>query len=244
MAVIALIMQARLGKVLCAGPSNVSVDNLADRIYAVSSDVATKYNAAKSDGTDRIRGKLVIRGFKAFDDLVAFINLVKKPDDIDNAAPRRAWGVPSKWHFDLSVAHWMLAIFRSPLVALDEDDSQILHDMRASIDKREDLRPLRDLVAARITWQEFEKSKDTQQSLFKTLQRDLGSAADLVCVTPALSRNDEEWLTWRNTCRGVVVDEAVAMHRSDLFEVWGNVLTPLVCDGDAKQLPPTIASPP
>jgi hypothetical protein len=134
----------------------------------------------------------------------------------------------------------MLAVFRSPLVPdLHEDDAKALHEIRAKIDKHTGLRPLRELVAGHITWNEFESVKSSQQALFKAIQKDLIAAADFVCLTPALSQADE-WKGWKDACRGLIVDDAAAMHRADLYEVWGNVLTPCVLSGDLDQLGPVM----
>ncbi|KAH6663942.1 P-loop containing nucleoside triphosphate hydrolase protein [Plectosphaerella plurivora] len=241
-AVAALLMQARLGKVLCSAPSNTAVDNLAERIYAVSATVVARYNADPANViafAEPMRRKLVIRGLKTISDISIFETLVKSPDDIDAAMPRIG-GVSAKSRLPLSISHWMLAVFRSPLAHLVEDDAKVLHDMRDEIDGREDLHPLRDLVAGCIKWSDFLVHKGTQQGLFMALEKRLTEAADFACMTPALSTNDPEWLKWKNTCQGVVVDEAGAIHRTDLYDVWGNVMTPLFLCGDQNQLPPTV----
>lgn len=239
MGVVALAMGARLGKIFCSGPSNVSVDNLAARVYEVSSTVTDRYNDGKKTG--RIRRKLVVRGFKTAFDLDAFRHLIRYPKDVEGARPKVDWGMERRWQLEFSVAYWLLALLRSPAVPpLHADDAQILHGMQADIEGHDDLKDLRAYAMGTMTRDEFvtttPPSEDRLLGLFDKLVRE----ADFGCATPALSENNTTWKQYKRMCGGVIVDEAAAMHRSDLACAWGNVATPMFVGGDPIQLPPTV----
>ncbi|KAH6669661.1 P-loop containing nucleoside triphosphate hydrolase protein [Plectosphaerella plurivora] len=241
MAVVALTMGARLGKIFCSGPSNVSVDNLATRIYEVSCTVTDRYNAGPKGG--HARRKLVVRGFKTVFDMDAFRHLVRLPHDIEGARPKVDWGTERRWQLDYSVAYWLLALFRSPAVPpLHDDDAQVLHDMRDHIDNREDLKFLCAYATGRIGREEFIKSNPPPEEVLEALFDKLVREADFGCATPALSENNGTWRFYKKMCGGVIIDEAAAMHRSDLACAWGNVATPCFLGGDPVQLPPTLTA--
>ncbi len=57
-------MQHSQGKIFCSGPSNVAIDNLASRLYKISTSVCARYNDGKAeDDLSRARRMLVVRGF-------------------------------------------------------------------------------------------------------------------------------------------------------------------------------------
>lgn len=47
LAVAGLAMQASLGQILCSGPSNVAVDNLARRLDRTTRSICARYNQSK-----------------------------------------------------------------------------------------------------------------------------------------------------------------------------------------------------
>jgi len=57
-------MQATVGRILCSGPSNVAVDNLARRLDRITRSVCARYNEAKADNDPtRARHRLIVRAF-------------------------------------------------------------------------------------------------------------------------------------------------------------------------------------
>lgn len=98
-------MRASLGPILASGPSNVAVDNFAERLDKVTTAVCDRYNKGKPHGAeDQARRRLVVRGYRLEHKYSAFLHLLEEPTDADNAAPSREWGNPSQWKLHLSVA--------------------------------------------------------------------------------------------------------------------------------------------
>ncbi|KAI8711430.1 hypothetical protein NCS52_01406400 [Fusarium sp. LHS14.1] len=242
-----LAMEAKLGKILCSAPTNVAVDNFASRLDKKTRAVTEGYNQGRqlSDATPRRRHLFVLRAYKPTDEVVAFQNLLRKPEDGNQAAPSHFWKPPSKWKLHLSCAFWLLVLLRSPHVReLHRDDSEALHQMQATIDGRKDLENLRSVATGSMTWQEFEKTEGfpaTIESVIELLSYGLLAHADLLCTTPAATNNAHQYRGWKNSdACGVAIDEAANMHRADLYDVWGNTLLPCFVFGDPKQLPPTV----
>lgn len=229
----ALLVAASRGRVLCVAPTNVATDNFAERIVKIDVEVVQKRNTIAGD---RIRQKLVVRGYKLMEEEMAFRNALGKPGNLDGATPSIKWVLQARWRPRFSVAYWLLTAFRSPDVPqLTEDSPQFLHDLRASIDSRDDLRDLRELATQSITLAEFQKrgTQDAAKTVFKLLLT-IVHGADILCVTPALS--DTDYKVWRETyARALIADEAANLNRADLACAWGNTLLPCILGGDPKQ---------
>ncbi|RSM06136.1 hypothetical protein CDV31_009233 [Fusarium ambrosium] len=239
-----LAMHAKLGKILCSGPTNVAVDNFASRLESRARAVVERYNKDLQEGQARRRRPLVVRGFKPKQDEDAFLELLRKPQALNKGAPKSTWSVPSKWTLPTSCTFWLLVILRSPLVReLHQDDCEALHEIQEKIDSREDLDPVRELAKGDITREQFKDIPDATKSLDKvcTWLSEIARRADLLCTTPAATNNVTAYRIWKEgiAC-GIAVDEAANMHRSDLYCVWGNTLLPCLLFGDPKQLPPAI----
>ncbi|KAM0218236.1 hypothetical protein ACHAQI_001423 [Fusarium lateritium] len=236
-------MNASVGKVLASGPTHVAVDNLCARTYAVSCRVTDRFNGTKEQGS-RQRRALVVRGFKAQDELAAFKKLIENPDLGDTAAPIGTWGVQSKWKLQLSVSFWLLVCLGSSAVpALHDDDSETLHSLRTSLAARKDLARLRDRVAGNITWEEYANSETLSKGEFEKLLKRIVEAADIVCTLPSLAHTEDHLSNWRTkSARAIAIDEAGNMNRGDLCSIWGNTLLPCLLAGDEKQLAPVVTT--
>ena len=69
----ALALQAKVGKVLCSGPTDTAVDGFAYRLEKHTRDVTEKLSAGKSiDESNRYRRKLVVRPYSFDQELNAF----------------------------------------------------------------------------------------------------------------------------------------------------------------------------
>lgn len=242
----AVAMCKTLGSIICSGPTNVSVDNLASRIDQVTSRVVERYNSAKQpDDPTRARFHLVLRGFKLKDEAEAFQSLLRDPHNLENAVSRRGWKPASRWQLDLSCTFWLLAAFRAKVKDVRDlrpDDSPALLALQQEIDGREDLARLRDLATGNCTWQEYADGKTVKEEDIIALLKAIVSAAEMLCTTPALTES-KDYRIWKiSRARGVVVDEAACIHRADLYCVWGNTLLPCMLGGDPKQLKPVVMS--
>ncbi|KAG8167592.1 hypothetical protein KVR01_003281 [Diaporthe batatas] len=241
----AVAMCRQIGRVLCSGPTNVSVDNLASRVDQVTTRVVERFNEGKHpEDPTRAKYNVVLRGFRPFDEVQAFENLLRNPHDKENAVPHRGWKATSKWTFPLSGAFWLLALFRAEVSGVRQlrpDDSPALFDLQNHIDEQEDFAALRDLATGKTSWEEYSKGEMVSSNALVELLNVLVSETDILCTTPAMTDNHDAYLGWKTSqARAVVVDEAACIHRADLYCVWGNTLLPCVLGGDPRQLRPVV----
>ncbi|KAL7892380.1 P-loop containing nucleoside triphosphate hydrolase protein [Trichoderma sp. SZMC 28014] len=237
LAVITLAMAATLGKIFAAAPTNVAIDNFAERLDRISQNVVKRLNQGKrpKDKT-RARRTFVMRAYKPMDEYRAFINLLRDAKLGDKAAPD-SWTSDSSWRLHLSPSFWLLMALKSKAVReLHPDDPKSIHDMQLMLKSAEWDR-LRALANEDISWQEYQSGpvvhRDDINGLFYTLLQ----SVDILCTTPSLSCRDE-FKTWKENANGIAVDEAGNMSRPDLYCVWGNTLRPCAMGGDDRQFAP------
>jgi hypothetical protein len=240
MAIMALIMQARLGRILCVTPANTAVDNFADRIHKKTVQVTKMRNESKCRG--QVRRKLVVRAYKLSYEVEAFKSVMAKPEDEAAWTPRMRWDVVTKWQMPLSIVYWLLRILRwGQTTQPNEIDPEAIINIRDEVDARDDLRILRDLATrAPETRNMSEESRmDVVKGLdvnkIQVLMFKILDAADFLCITPALAQS-EDYMHWRDElARGLAVDEGANMNRADIACTWGNTLLPCFIGGDPKQ---------
>ncbi|EKJ73155.1 hypothetical protein FPSE_06768 [Fusarium pseudograminearum CS3096] len=241
-----LAMEAKVGKVLCSGPTNVAIDNFSRRLFSRSQAIADHYNKGKALGDPtRRQYKLVLRAYNPTHEHTAFTHLLEDPKAVQNAAPTSAWKFPSKWKLPLSCAFWILLALGSRAAGreLHPDDPVFVHELRNRIAQRKDLTPLSEFAQGKITCEEFTEAYSQKQCMeaVEGLMSALVRNADFLCVTPAASQYHKSYREWKITAaRAVAVDEAACMSRADLCCVWGNTLLPCFMFGDPRQLPPTV----
>lgn len=239
-------MQASLGQILCSGPSNVAVDNLARRLDQTTRSICARYNYSKwPDDPSRARHRLVVRGYNRRREMHAFLSLLEDPGFVPTNSSRKH---RNPWQLPLSVAYWLLALLgsRNPRIpALDPNDSEVLHGLYADIHQRDDLKNLCAVAAGQMSWEEFTRAEDIEsleKGQLPGLMDRIVDIADLLCTTPAQTVSENanygEWAE-RTAC-GVLIDEAAHMHRGDVGCVWGNDLLPCFFAGDPCQLPPVV----
>lgn len=241
----AVAMCNKVGKVLCSGPTNVSVDNLASRVDKVTTRVVERFNKGKQpEDPARAKYNVVLRGFKPSDEVQAFENLLRNPHDREKAVPHRGWKATSKWTFPLSGAFWLLALFHAEVPGVRQlrpDDSPALFELQKWIDEQEAFDTLRNLATGKTSWEEYSKGTMASPTTLEKLLKALVSRVDILCTTPAMTENHEIYSKWKTSkARAVVVDEAACIHRADLYCVWGNTLLPCVLGGDPRQLRPVV----
>ncbi|KAM0351036.1 hypothetical protein ACHAPU_002817 [Fusarium lateritium] len=241
-----LAMRARLGKILCSGPTNIAIDNFADRLVQRDRAITDRFNKGKppSDKTRR-RYNLIVRGYNPDHEAGAVASLLMDPKLGDKAAPSSSWKFPSPWKLNSSCAFWLLLVLRSPAAGreLHPDDPKFLHDLQKRIDGHDDLLPVRQVARGVITWKKF--TETIKRDFFlNSIEAFIGfiiDNADILCVTPAASVNHKSFLRWKlSRARGFALDEAGCLSRGDLCCVWGNTLLPCFLFGDPRQLPPPV----
>ncbi|KAG7284557.1 hypothetical protein NEMBOFW57_010935 [Staphylotrichum longicolle] len=239
LSVAGLAMQASLGKILCSGPTNVAVDNLASRLNTISTSVCRRYNDGKSeDDPSRQRRRLVVRAYMVRQETTALMQLLRFPDK------EVSLGGKSAWKLHLSIAYWCLMLLGSKARGIGEltaDDSEALHKLRRDIEGRAEFTHLRAVAAREMSWADFSKTK------YVDLQPLLGQivlAADLLCVTPARSAELRSPCLYfkKRLAAGILIDEAANMNIPDYVCVAGNCLVPCVLGGDPRQLKPVSAT--
>ncbi|KAM0324628.1 hypothetical protein ACHAQA_008017 [Verticillium albo-atrum] len=244
-AVATLAMQASLGRILCSAPTNVAVDNFANRLDRITASVCARRNKGLSeDDPARARHRLVICAYRPADEFAAFTHLLRYPT-AEHKLPGPPAGRFSKWQLPLSVASWLLMLLRSQATGIRQlhpDDCPTLHMLRDDIDSRPHLANLRDLATGAITWDEFVKAGVLHKDHLSALLDAVIEAADMLCTTPAMASAGlyKKWQS--DVAKGVAVDEAANITRADLACVWGNTMLPCFLAGDPKQLPPTVMS--
>lgn len=118
-------MRASQGKVYGSAPSNVAVDNFAERLSRIDDEAIKQANKGGAlNTTQRIRRIIIIRGYAIADEIAAFRKLLESPKEGNDAAPKKEWKPKSKWKLDLSATYWLLMVLRSPAVRqLDSDEA-------------------------------------------------------------------------------------------------------------------------
>lgn len=228
-------MQKTLGKVFCSGPSSIAVDSLAYRLDRIAKSVCDRYNESKVKGDpSRARRPLVVRGHNVAHEIEAVWQMLRHPD---RDAVLSGNGIA--WNRHLSVAYWLLVLLRSQakgIRQLDEDDSEVLHQIREEIEQRSDLEKLRSLVAGWMTFEEWVACKEDVK--IEPILNSIIRNADLLCTTPAESAQKESaYLHYKfGLAQGILIDEASRMHRADYACVAGNCLLPCVMAGDLISL--------
>ncbi|KAK0671592.1 hypothetical protein QBC41DRAFT_300529 [Cercophora samala] len=247
LAIMGIAMRRTFGHLLCSGPSNAAVSNLALRLDLVGTEVCKEYNAGKAedDGT-RLRRWLVVRAFRSDQNLELIQRILGNPENWMDML------LKSKWTLHLTPVFWLFVVMGSRFTkerTLQSDDCQFLHDLHEKVMIWPELAPVRQIATASTTktWHNLsEDAKHRLRKVLKVLLLEIAQNADILCMTPAVSSKDEDsngYLKWKQeTARCVLVDEAGNMNRPDIFCVAGNVLLPLAMGGDPKQLRPLVKS--
>lgn len=144
-------MQAKLGQILCSGPSHASIDLFASRLDTRGRAVGARYNSILPAGhPDRRRHYLVIRMYAQNDELVAIIQILKNPQAVDWVQNMGEFFRETHWKMHLSLAYWTLAILRSNAVpALEADCKPNLRNIQNSLDNDASVLPLRQVKSHR-----------------------------------------------------------------------------------------------
>lgn len=194
------------------------------------------YNRSKDALNDpkRRSRKLVIRGFSFEQEYQALMYLCRHPPPLpfgEEAIGRSRWSRDIKWKRNLSLAQWTLALWGGNTIGqrqIHEQDKRSLYLEHTRIMRLVDTPSanFRDLVRGNIDWAEYEAKDDNQrlskEDILKSFEW-LVTEADILCTTPALSENVKLYSHFKTSrAQGMVIDEAAALNRPDLYCVWGN----------------------
>jgi len=235
------------GPTLCSGPSNIAVDNLAERMDRIDLETCDQYNRGipPTRKDDRSTRRLIIRGYPMHQEVAAFRRLLENPDALQ--APEQEWGIVGKWKFPTSLAFWLLVCLDSratqAIRTIHVDGAPALHGLRKHLQDQK-YEALRDVAAGTISWAEYMAGKPVTDAMVRDFfVQHLVRFADVVCTTPALTESEFAYHKFKQLkTQAVVVDEAGNMGRADLASVWGNTALPCFVAGDPPQLPPTVLS--
>lgn len=143
-------MRQRFGPILVSGPTNIAVDNFAERIELIGRRVCDRHNAYCSSSST-LRRPLVVRGYHINDEYLAFERLLQKPDT--KAEPIKSglspWKLPNSMTFWLAVC--IDSVAAKELRELHPNDAEALHKLRAEL-QQPMYQPLRDVATGRIAW--------------------------------------------------------------------------------------------
>lgn len=238
LATICLSMQATLGRIFAAAPTNVATDNFAERLDRIAQNVTERLNEGKPSGDKtRTRRTFIMRGYKPEDEYQAFINLLRDPELGNKAAPGN-WISESNWRLHLSPSFWLLMALRSKAVRkLHEDDHEGIHAVQRRLDMSAVCVRLRAVATGAMSWQEYQSGPMVHRDAIKNMFDTLLQSVNILCTTPALSCKDD-FKVWKEKAKGIAVDEAGNISRPDLYCVWGNTLLPCALGGDDRQFSP------
>ncbi|KAK3293556.1 P-loop containing nucleoside triphosphate hydrolase protein [Chaetomium fimeti] len=228
-----LLMQA-VGSLYCAAPTHVATSNFAERLF----DLGVK--AAKELGSN-CRAPLVVRGYRINKDLDAFEKIALRFDLSKVADPF----VTARWNLRLSVCEWLLKVVGAPGYKLAEIDPEQLHDLRKEFLGKAHYGTLRLWLEGKLDSGfrgQRDGTSDTRSpcEIAEEVMVQIIMRSNAVCSTPHLAGQPPYRLYNRDLAKGVVLDEAGAMHVADALLVWGPGCRPCVLAGDERQLAPTV----
>ncbi|CVL12915.1 uncharacterized protein FPRN_14742 [Fusarium proliferatum] len=210
----ALAMEAKLGKILCSGPSHASIDLFASHLDTRGRAVAARYNTILPAGhPGRRRHHLVIRMYAQNDEMMAVAQILNNPQAVEWAQNMDEFFRETHWKMHLSLAYWTLAILRSNAVpALDADCKLNLRTIQSSLDNDASVLPLRQVACGHISRAQYTATPDAIPILQRTMCRILRQA-DFLCVHPTEAEISPLPL-WKSLfAKGLVVDDAGKMNR-------------------------------
>lgn len=240
------------GKVIASGPTDIAIDNLADRTDAIATAIVDEVNEASGGNVHCY--PVVVRAYDLHDEVAGFRHALQNPTDPEQQTKASKWRRASKerraskWKMHLSVASRILTLLRfesEAVRSVREGDSQAYRDLQEKFDSRDDLDLLRQLATKKVTWAELECQnkailvRETLHKVFASLVLELLECVDVLCTTPAMSES-ETYQAFKGNAPAVVIDEAGNINRADLYCVWGNTLRPCVLGGDSRQLRPAV----
>jgi hypothetical protein len=216
------------GTVYCSTPTNVAVDNFAERLAKVSQQVN------KLVGPTAGHLPLIIRGHSIDSEVETFITMVNGGVYADDPYTTGTW----KQH--LSICEWLLKLVCFKNFSLDMHDSPAILEGAKAFATFPKFGALRDWVGGKIDYRDIDaQGSDSPRAVLRSLAITILRKADAVCTTPFLAM-DPKYSAWNRRAKVTVLDEAGAMLMVDAVSVWIPDGRPLRMAGDERQLPPTV----
>lgn len=140
--------------IFATGPSNIAVDNLAERIERVTRKACDVHNRGMPLGRKDTRQSrpFVVRGYRAALENEALLRLLQDPTAI--AEPDKEFGIAGRWKLPLSLAFWVLVCLDSratrDIRTLHTDDHKALHDLHKKL-QADSYKGLRDVATEAIS---------------------------------------------------------------------------------------------
>lgn len=221
LALVALLMLARDPKrhIYMSAPTNVAVDNIAERVYSIG----------KRQATSKRHIPLVVRGYAFGVECKKFVRAVRQSDDDDDE-----WTNP-RWNLNLSLCEWLqkvICVGGQRLLPLDKPG---LYELRTRVLEDGIFTNLRLFLAGEVV----PPSRRTIQDTIEGLMMEILALADFIATTPNPALYDP-YVGFATSARAVVLDEAGAMCVPDALIVWGPTMRPCAMGGDERQLPPAV----
>jgi hypothetical protein len=231
---VAFLLMRAVGPLYCAAPTHVATSNFAERLFDLGVEVS------KNLGSNW-RAPLVVRGYRVNKELNAFEKIALQFDSSKVADPF----VSTQWNLRLSVCEWLLKVVGAPGYELAETDPQQLHDLRKEFLEKAHYDTLRLWLKGELDSGfrgQRDGTLDTRSpcEIAEELMVQIINKANAVCSTPHLASQPPYRLYNMDVAKGVVLDEAGAMHEADALLVWGPGCRPCVLAGDGRQLLPAV----
>ncbi|KAH6848227.1 P-loop containing nucleoside triphosphate hydrolase protein [Chaetomium sp. MPI-CAGE-AT-0009] len=228
------VLLMRAVSIYCAAPTHVATSNLAERLFDLGVKVSKKLGS-------KWHAPLVVRGYRINKELEAFEKIALRFDPSKVADPF----VITRWNLRLSVCEWLLKVVGAPGYQLAEIDPQQLHNLRKEFLGNAHYDTLRLWLEGKLDSGfrgQRDGTSDTRSpcEIAEELMVQIIMRANAVCSTPHLASQSPYKLYNREQAKGVVLDEAGAMHEADALLVWGPGCRPCVLAGDERQLPPAV----
>ncbi|PTB63060.1 hypothetical protein BBK36DRAFT_1162363 [Trichoderma citrinoviride] len=236
-----LCLADRVNSICATAPTAAAVDQLAIKLNDFDMSSGTRQlHFPRPRGQDFVNPKMIVRGHSFTDEIEAFLELLERPNGGDRIVLFDSIGRP-RWKLYLSATYWLLIVLGSPAVpAIPLTCFPRLQSFRQQLMSHPDSAVLVDVATGRLSWAEYANMGHISRTIdFLALKLlNLIILADVVCITPNLSR-ERAYHWWLITCAGgIAVDDAHSMTRSDLYFM-GNNMIPCLLAGDERQFLPT-----
>ncbi|KAK5997359.1 DNA replication ATP-dependent helicase/nuclease DNA2-like protein [Cladobotryum mycophilum] len=217
-----LIFNPDIGRVYGSGPTNIAIDNLAERTCRVIGDIVSTYNSTKPSYAEPICRKIIIRGHELEREIRVFFRILY------THSIKNIWSVED------------VGFKTQDFEALHPDDDVALHRLHEQWQSQPGLSRLLSLAQDEMTTEEYKSGKTVDSDIIRKLMQQILDLAHMVCTTPHIS-DDSPYKEWNGLkANAVAFDEAGALSRPDALLVWGNDFRPCVLAGDDRQLLPIV----
>ncbi|KAK4031219.1 P-loop containing nucleoside triphosphate hydrolase protein [Parachaetomium inaequale] len=227
-----LFMTARsIGPLYCAAPTHVATTDFAERLFKLGTEVFMKLGWPVP---------LVVRGYIIRKDLDAFEAVAKN-------MPLRDVGEDpystTTWSMHLSPCEWLLKVVGVGGYDLTESDPAAMHTIRTKFRTEDKYRSLHRFLQGEFGFrQKPSKDEDEPWRVAEELLEDIIMAAEAVCTTPYLSSQGIYARFNQARAKGIVLEDAGAMHEADALLVMHHGCRPVILAGDRKHLTPMVIS--